>query len=669
MPRPEHNMREAWVMMMTPGRRWWVPLLALGLGLAARVASAEVRQEGPNWTVDNGTIRVRLEPESAPEQAARLEVTDTRSGLTLRSTDDAHWRVKGVRAEGEAGLTLDVEGWSNGGPRPLTVHLALDGADLTIRVEGDPTATIDRITAFPPLLIVGRSTAMAVADYSNGHLYPLDLEGFPAQWLDGGRMDMPWVGLLDQTTGAGVGLILETPDDAVVETRPRTQADGSKPRAMAVLWEAIHGTWAAPRSVVLRFTPTGGYVALAKAYRAYAKDHGLLVTLADKVAKNPNVAKLFGATDVWGGSLGFAREAKAAGLDRLIVHGRHRPADVKAIENLGYLVAQYDNYTDVEPLKSPSDPVDSNHDRVPESVVQKADGSRMTAWLTYDGKTQFMKRCPALWLAAAKVVVPRSLAERADTGRFIDVTTAEALYECFDPAHPLTRAQKRQAGVDLLSYVRSQNLVVGGEHGVWWAVPQVDYFEGLMSHNPSFAWPAGHLVRPKNRTESYAVKTSTWDHYDRDGIGVETRVPLWELVFHDCVVTTWYWGDSSDFLDAVDPAYQARKDAFNVLYGTMPMLWAGEEGTWTTHRDRFLRTARQVGDVTRTVATAEMVGHEWVTPDRQVQRSAFANGVEAVANFGPEPREVELQGRRATLPQYGYLVRGPGVDILGPAGP
>jgi hypothetical protein len=30
---------------------------------------------------------------------------------------------------------------------------------------------------------------------------------------------------------------------------------------------------------------------------------------------------------------------------------------------------------------------------------------------------------------------------------------------------PLTKGQKRQCGVDLLGYVRSQGLVVGGEHG------------------------------------------------------------------------------------------------------------------------------------------------------------------------------------------------------------
>ena len=122
---------------------------------------------------------------------------------------------------------------------------------------------------------------------------------------------------------------------------------------------------------------------------------------------------------------------------------------MKAIDELGYLTSEYDNYTDILPVE-PGKEIDAHHDRLPGAAVLKADGQRMTAWLTWDKKTQYMKRCPALWVPAAKVVVPKALKTHPFLGRFIDVTTAEGLYECYDPEHPLTRAQKRECGVALL---------------------------------------------------------------------------------------------------------------------------------------------------------------------------------------------------------------------------
>ena len=43
----------------------------------------------------------------------------------------------------------------------------------------------------------------------------------------------------------------------------------------------------------------GGYVAMAKRYREYAKANGLFKTLAEKRKDNPNVDLLVGAVNVW----------------------------------------------------------------------------------------------------------------------------------------------------------------------------------------------------------------------------------------------------------------------------------------------------------------------------------------------------------------------------------
>ncbi|GBC97042.1 hypothetical protein HRbin16_02858 [bacterium HR16] len=367
---------------------------------------------------------------------------------------------------------------------------------------------------------------------------------------------------------------------------------------------------------------------------------------------------------VWGVNYAqFVQEAKLLGVDKLVLHGTaSRDAMQKAVE-AGYLTSEYDNYTDILPAQS-EERIDSNHDLLPDSAVLKADGERMTAWRTMEG-LQYMKRCPALWLRAAQKVIPSALKAHPFLARFIDVTTAEGLYECYDAKHPLTRADKRACGQKLLAYVRSLGLVVGGEHGIWWAVPYLDYIEGMMS-SYQFSWPAGHLIRPQSKeqrfTDPWGNQLPAWSEYEKWGIGHRYRIPLWELVFHDCVVSTWYWGDSSDWLLQVDPEITNRKDLFNILYGTIPLMWLDPQGAWNRDRQRFVRTYRLTSKLHEAVALYEMTSHEFLTPDRAVQRTRFADGTVCVVNFGEEPYTLKVNSRDIVLPRYGFWVKGPRIE-------
>ena len=70
------------------------------------------------------------------------------------------------------------------------------------------------------------------------------------------------------------------------------------------------------------------------------------------------------------------------------------------------------------------------------------------------------------------------------------------------------------------------------------------------------------------------------------------RIPLWELVYHDCVVAQWYWGDYNNKAPEVWP----RRDLFNTLYATPPMfmfdkddLAEGASSTSSQVTSRFAR--------------------------------------------------------------------------------
>jgi hypothetical protein len=127
-------------------------------------------------------------------------------------------------------------------------------------------------------------------------------------------------------------------------------------------------------------------------------------------------------------------------------------------------------------------------------------------------------------------------------------------------------------------------------------------------------------------------------------------------------VSTWYWGDASDFLLDAAPEITPKKDAFNVLYGTIPLMWANAEGSWHKDRALFLRTYRNTCKMHEVVATAELLTHEFVTSDRAVQRTRFSDGTEAIVNFGPQPYRVRLASREYVLPQNGFAVKGPAIE-------
>lgn len=638
-----------------------VGFFAFGCDFRPALAETNVRQDGKSWLLENAKLRVSVDPD-----AGSVTVLDKTAGRT--------WAPAGLRVakyrEATAiaqGVSLMFDHWAKKDVKvPLMFRLTLpsDGAALVVEIDAkDRTVEIGAVTPLDPLVLDSAKGVLVVPDYSNGHLYPLDQQPFPRGSFSGSRLDMPWLGLCDMASGASYAVILETSDDMQVHMR-KVRAGQREVQVPLLMCQPCKKQLSYTRRWSYHFFAKGGYVAMAKCYRQFADRQGLIVPFAEKVKKNPNLAKLFGAPDVWGGAgLKFAREAKAAGVEKMLLQGRFKAEEMKEINALGYITSEYDNYTDALPVEQSKDKqIDSSHDRIPEHIVQRADGERMTAWLTWDKKKQYMKRCPALWVETAKQVVPKVLEKYPYLGRFIDVTTAEDLYECYDPKHPLTKAQKRQCGIDLLSYVRGQNLVMGGEHGIWWAVPQLDYVEGMMSGGYA-SWPAGHLLRPKSKSEEFigtnGRKLPSWDDYARWGIGHEHRAPLWELVFHDCIVTTWYWGDASDFLLTAAPEITPKKDAFNVLYGSMPMMWANKEGSWTTNREAFLRTYRNTCKFHEAIAGVEMTGHEFVTPDRAVQRTTFADGTVAVVNFGSSPYRATVGGQTYELPQNGFVARGP----------
>ncbi|HPO71131.1 MAG TPA: glycoside hydrolase [Armatimonadota bacterium] len=569
--------------------------------------------------------------------------------------------VYGKQAPGTASFTGSVR--TKGQEVPVTTTFALLGDTPELRITlapADPAAPVDKMRVLHPLVLDDPEGRVLATPYNGGIGIPTDdLSWRGREWRLSGMLDMPWVGLTDGTKG--YLLLWELPrscDDGLA--RLEGVLVGGKTLLAPAAWHAgTKGTFAYPRVIRYIFIPGGGHVAMCKRFREYAREHGILKTLREKMKRKPQLARLAGAPDVWGRSdLKFCREAKAAGIDRLLVNGTQPKADTEAIKALGYLAGRYDNYEDAYE----GDPGHMGDFKTETDGLVLANGERMKAWLTHGTPPkQFMKRCTALFEKVARTWIPRELEAHPMNARFLDVTTACGLAECYSDHHPLNRTEDRLARRRLAQYVGNElGLVLGGEHGRWWAADLYDYWEGMQSGG-FYSWPAGYVGE-----KIPATREEIGQRYLEWGLGERYRYPLWELVFHDCVVSTWYWGDSTGHLIQAAPELGYKKDAFNILYGTIPLYWVNKPYSYRWDqpetRARLLESYRNTCKLHEQIAFEEMVSHAFVTPDRAVQTTRFADGTQVWVNFGEKPWTLKRDGKEWTLPQYGFYVKGPRIE-------
>ncbi|MCY2988696.1 MAG: carbohydrate binding domain-containing protein [Planctomycetota bacterium] len=507
----------------------------------------------------------------------------------------------------------------------VTLTLEPDRPELVCEIAGE--GELVKPIAYPHPFSTGPDTFL-VLPVNEGISYPVDdktLTPMSYHLFGGHGLCMGWYGVTDGQSG--LLTLVETPDDAAVEI-PRV----NERLCLAPLWLPQKKQVGPARRLRLVAFQEGGYVAMCKRYREYAKQAGLLVTLAEKRKKNPAVDKLIGAVNVWcwdRDAVALCRELQSLGLQRILWSNRAAPDVLRQLNDLGVLTSRYDIFQDVmDPANFPKlRNVHSDWTTAawPKDLTITADGQWERGW-EVTGKDDQSYPCGVLCdrqaVAYARERIPAELKTHPYQCRFIDTTTASPWRECYDPAHPMTRTESRRFKVDLLQYVSEGcGLVTGSETGHEAVVPYVHYFEGMLSLGPYRVPDSGRdMLKVVDEVPERVAKFQTGHAY---------RLPLWELVYHDCVVAQWYWGDYNNKL----PSLWTRRDLWNALYGTPPMFMFNRE-IWNKNRERFVQSYQAATPVAQATGYAEMVAHRWLTPDHAVQQTQFANGVTVTVNFG-----------------------------------
>jgi len=520
---------------------------------------------------------------------------------------------------------------------------------VTLKAQGEMDESL-----YWPASFTSVKGQLLILPVNEGISYPVDDESLPQMQYSlysGHGLCMPWYGATDGDVGWMA--LVETPDDAAVRLPRQDGLLGLVPE-----WQPQKGQFGPDRIIRYILFDRGGYGAMAKRYREYAKKTGLFKTLSEKRKAVPAVDLLVGAVNVWcwdSDAPTFCREMQALGIQRILWSNQRPPSELKALNELGVLTSRYDIYQDaMNPANFPKlrwlHPDWTSEAWARDDLMIGKNGEWIRGWEveTKDGK---MLPCGTLCdrqaVAYAQKRIPADLATHPYRCRFIDTTTASPWRECYHPKHPMTRTESKYFKMELLRTVSEKcGLVCGSETGHDAAVPYVHYFEGMLSLGPYRVPDAGRdMMRVWNEVPESVAKFQTGHRY---------RLPLWELVYHDCVVAQWYWGDYNNKL----PALWDRRDLWNTLYGTPPMFMFNRQ-SWEANRERFVRSYQMIAPVARATGYSEMLSHEWLTSDHAVQRTRFANGVVVTVNFGDTPYTLS---DGVLLPPLGHRVEGAGGD-------
>lgn len=464
---------------------------------------------------------------------------------------------------------------------------------------------------------------------------------------------MPWFGQV--RPNAGYIAICLQPYDAAYNLLHEENA----PYYVGIRWLPSLGKMDYRRVIRYTFLDDCDYNDLCKVYRKYGKEIGHFTSLAEKAAKNPRVDKLIGSvvvhngikTHIAPGSDFYDKEhpekndvlfpfsertekirhIKEKGVEKLYFHldgwgqpgydNQHPdylPACKEAggwegfkelsdtMQECGYMLGVHDQYRDYY-----FDAATFNED----FAARNPDGSifEMSRWAgghqTYLCATQ------------APYYVKRNFSELFEHGipleaSYLDVFTCNEPDECSHPLHRMTRKECLEFRARCFDYLTSQGIVPSSEEVTDWAMKSL-----VFAHYGPYEF----MMRAPGSK--------------RFGISV----PLYNLVYHDCMILPW-------FMDRLENTEDYM--LYAVLNGGIPYL--DKDGAYPDTDGAFDSDARErkleediarckvVTELHERIAKCEMVRHEFLNDDHTQQRTTFSDGTQVTIDTKAQTYDIKL---------------------------
>ena len=485
---------------------------------------------------------------------------------------------------------------------------------------------------------------------------------FQGRFLTAGGY-MPWFGQVKERHGYIA--IVDTPWNAGAYVEHPAGGPGTH---IGVWWEPSLGRMDYRRCVTLSFLEDCDYNDLCRIYRIYAKETGKLVTLREKAARVPSVEKLYGCAFVHCGIktsvhplsdfydqehpeknnhvTPFAKRArliedmKKRGVKKLYLHldgwaepgydNRHPdylPACGEAggwegmkqladtVQSCGYLFGIHDQYRDYY-LNAESFDEDE--------AVRLPDGNipQHSRWA--GGPQSYLCATRALYYVKRNFHEILSHGIRMD-GAYLDVFTCNEGDECDNPRHRMSRRECYDYRKQCFDWLLSKGILPSSEEVSDWSMQSL-----VFCHYAPY-----HFMLQAPGTP-------------RSGIAV----PLFNLVYHDCVVEPWMM----DILEYENPdGKKCREDLMLYALLNVGAPYLIRDGAYENTDGSFagcgklgpeetVGRCRVVQELHERLADCPMVRHELLDTEGRRQRSLFSDGTEVTIDLENDEYQIR-EGR------------------------
>ncbi|WP_299700860.1 glycoside hydrolase [uncultured Tateyamaria sp.] len=355
--------------------------------------------------------------------------------------------------------------------------------------------------------------------------------------------------------------------------------------------------------------------------------------------------------ETWGGGIGLRMlEAVAeAGISAAwlgVENWRHaigHPEAVAEAKARGYLIGPYDSYASAHSEGAQQTwPTAQMGDTLFEHArVIGPDGSARSG---FRGIGAYVNPSAVADYARSRITV---VSKSVDfNSYFLDVDATGLLFEDYTAGRQTTRAAALEAVKQRLDFVTQDlSLVLGSEVGVAAFAPHIDFAHGVTT--PAFDWMDPRMRRdpdpaydvggywPPEAPVRFFEPTPPPPNMRKIVFDPAHRIPLYQIALGDSVVTTHHW----HFSTLKPQGERMLNELIGLLYAVPPLYHLN-----TSVRARDLPgIARYVSDFAplhRRLMTEQMTGFEFVSEDRLVQRTEFADGTTALANFSDHARVV-----------------------------
>ena len=516
----------------------------------------------------------------------------------------------------------------------ILVHDTDGHVDFTFSVVRPGGVRIREVRWPAPMAAEGPG-AYAVLNTMQGQLLPADWPEAVGEKLpfDGQMCSeaayMPWWGEVTKE-GSYLAWVRQSQDAKYTIHHPAGGPTRIRVRHLPSL-----GHMSEQRTVSLYFLPAGSdYRDLCRLYRRLADEEGKPITLKEKAVRNPQLNRLLGCcvmhvagkTHVSPDSRYYHRDdpekndslvpfshweervrrLKDMGVDRLYLHqdGWGQPGydnqhpdylppcrelggweGMKSLsdtmQELGYLFGIHDQYRDYY-LDAPT------YD--PDNACRSSDGSIYGHSIWAGGKQNYL--CASL----APDYVRRNFEQLLAGGirlqaAYLDVFTCNEADECSHPRHRMTRKECLAYRARCFHYLTSRGILPSSEE-----------------------------------VNDWAMDSQVFCHWAPYPDVCAIPVPLFNLVYHDCVLIPWKmaageWGiprGTTGFLHCL-------------LNGGLPYLSDTAEGETL---EENIRQVHLLSELNLQVGMEKMVDHLFLSEDRRVQCTVFEGGTKVTVDFG-----------------------------------